>query len=298
LLKKPDIICIGSVLWDIIGRAPVDVAPGGDVPGRITRLPGGVALNIAMTVARFGLTPAVLTAIGRDSEGEELLQAASARGVDCSFVHRVSGQPTDRYMAIEGEKGLVAAIADAHTLEGAGADILAALTDGRLAGAAAPWTGLVAFDGNLTETLLEMIAQSPAFRAADVRIVPAAPGKATRLHKVLPMANATAYLNLEEAGLLCATRFATSTDAAAALLARGARRVLVTNGDAVTADGSAELGILSAQPRAVRVRRVTGAGDTFMGAHILAEHQGLDRPTALQRALDAAATYVSGEIGT
>ena len=62
----PDILCIGSVLWDIIGRSPRAMGVGSDVPGRITRLPGGVALNIAMTLARFGLRPAALTAVGRD----------------------------------------------------------------------------------------------------------------------------------------------------------------------------------------------------------------------------------------
>ena len=47
-----DIICIGSVLWDIIGRSPRDMISGNDVPGRIRRIPGGVAMNIAMTLAR------------------------------------------------------------------------------------------------------------------------------------------------------------------------------------------------------------------------------------------------------
>ncbi|HFQ15736.1 MAG TPA: kinase, partial [Rhodobacteraceae bacterium] len=57
---KVDILCIGSVLWDVIGRSPGRLAPGADVPGRISRLPGGVAMNIAMMLARFGLTPALL----------------------------------------------------------------------------------------------------------------------------------------------------------------------------------------------------------------------------------------------
>ena len=52
-----DILCIGSVLWDIIGRSPSAMRLGSDVPGRITRIPGGVAMNIAITLRRFGLTP-------------------------------------------------------------------------------------------------------------------------------------------------------------------------------------------------------------------------------------------------
>ena len=39
----------------------------------------------------------------------------------------------------------------------------------------------------------------------------------------------------------------------------------------------------------------TGAGDTFMAAHVAAELDGADRATALEAALRAAARYVSGE---
>jgi sugar/nucleoside kinase (ribokinase family) len=43
------------------------------------------------------------------------------------------------------------------------------------------------------------------------------------------------------------------------------------------------------------VTRVTGAGDTFMAAHVAAEAAGADPASALERALDAAAAYVSGD---
>lgn len=76
----PDIVCIGSVLWDSIGRAPSAMRLGSDVPGRITRLPGGVALNIAKTLRRFGLTPVLLSAVGRDGDGDDLIAACSRMG--------------------------------------------------------------------------------------------------------------------------------------------------------------------------------------------------------------------------
>ncbi|MCA3511211.1 MAG: kinase, partial [Rhodobacter sp.] len=69
-MSIPDILCIGSVLWDIIGRAQTAMRRGADVPGRIMRQPGGVALNIAMTLRRFGLRPALLSCVGQDDEGE------------------------------------------------------------------------------------------------------------------------------------------------------------------------------------------------------------------------------------
>ncbi len=294
----PDILVIGSVLWDIIGRTPVPMATGADVPGRITRLPGGVALNIAMTLARFGLRPAALTAIGRDAEGAELAAEVARLGVDLTHAYRSDDLPTDRYMAIEGGNGLIAAIADAHSLEAAGDKILRPLADGRLGSSDRPWAGLIALDGNLTLGLLSDIAASPLFGDADLRLAPASPGKAERLLPLLAHPKATLYVNLEEAGLLCQTRFVDAPAAAEALLARGARRVLVTDGGRTTADGKAGEGIIAAAPRPVLVTRVTGAGDTFMAAHIVAERRRVPRQEALARALEAAALYVSGDIGT
>lgn len=293
-MKQADILCIGSVLWDVIGRSSSHMHTGSDVPGRITRLPGGVAMNIAMTLGRFGMTPALLTAIGKDDEGVELLHACERMGMITDHVYLSEDLPTDRYMAVEGGNGLIAAIADAHSLEAAGDKILTPLGDGRLGSAATPYGGVIALDGNLTVSLLSVIAKSPLFSAADLRIAPASPGKAERLLPLLGHPGATIYLNLEEAGLVCHRDFDTSAAAAAALLDQGARRVLVTDGGRAATDGNAQ-GLISADPRDVLVTRVTGAGDTFMAAHIAAEATGADRATALQNALRAAADYVSGD---
>ncbi len=294
----PDILCIGSVLWDIIGRAPAAMRLGSDVPGRITRLPGGVAMNIAMTLARFGLRPALLTAIGRDAEGEELIAASARLGLDTAFAYRSDDLPTDRYMAVEGANGLIAAVADAHSLEAAGDKILRPLADGRLGSAAAPWSGPIALDGNLTEQLLSDIAASPFFAAADLRVAPASPGKAERLRPLLTHPRTTLYVNLEEANLLTKQPAATAALAAATLLQRGAARVLVTDGGRPAAEGTARRGVIEGIPPQVLVTRVTGAGDTFMAAHLVAERQGAAREAALQNALQAAAAYVSGDPGS
>ena len=218
-----DILCIGSVLWDVIGRCPQDMRQGSDMPGRITRLPGGVAMNIAMTLVRFGLTPSVLTAIGRDPEGDELMAACQRLGVATGLAYRSDDLPTDRYMAVEGANGLIAAIADAHSLEAAGDKILRPLTDGTLGSADAPYAGPVALDGNLTLSLLDDIARHPAFARADLRVAPASPGKAERLRPFLTASHGTLYVNLEEAGYLCQQEFTDSETAARTLIDRGRR---------------------------------------------------------------------------
>ncbi|MFC4215183.1 PfkB family carbohydrate kinase [Pseudophaeobacter arcticus] len=302
------VLCIGSVLWDIIGRCPTDMRRGSDMPGRITRLPGGVALNIAMTLARFGLKPDLLSAVGTDPEGEELIAACARLGCGTQHLYRCGDLPTDRYMAVEGGNGLIAAIADAHSLEAAGDKILRPLLDGTLGSPQAPYQGAIALDGNLTQALLAEIATDPAFAQAKLHVAPASPGKAERLRPFLTATRGTLYVNLEEAGLLCQASFTNSAEAAQALIAHGAARVLVTDGDASASDASASDAatgephtidgsqtVITKHPPQVTVARVTGAGDTFMAAHIAAEARGADRHLALETALQTAATYVSGD---
>jgi sugar/nucleoside kinase (ribokinase family) len=297
MTDTPDILCIGSVLWDVIGRSASHMRQGSDVPGRITRLPGGVALNIAMTLARFGLRPALLSSVGQDPEGHELAEACEKLGCDTRFLYRSEDLPTDRYMAVEGANGLIAAIADAHSLERAGSRILRPLSDGTLGTIEAPFTGCVALDGNLKETLLDEIVRDAAFAKADMRIAPASPGKAERLMPFLRAGRGVLYVNLEEAGLLCQESFNSAPQAAAKLVERGAARAVVTNGADAASDATAD-GLVAEPPPEVLVTRVTGAGDTFMAAHIVAELRGAARAEALSLALDAAAAYVSGDIAS
>lgn len=288
----PDILCIGSVLWDIIGHAGGAMVQGDDVPGRIERRPGGVVLNITVALAGLGMRPALLSAVGQDHDGDALLVHCAAVGINVDAVQRMSGLPTDRYMAIEANGDLIAAIADAATLEAAGAQILAPLLDGSLASASAPWRGLVALDGNLPSALLAELATGAMLASADLRIAPASPGKIARLRPFLGLDHATLYLNLAEARSLAGSDHATAPEAAAALVQSGSSRVLVTNGAAETAFATSK-GVIQARPPRVRVARVTGAGDALMAAHIAAEFLGADPKAALAQALDAAAAHIT-----
>ena len=98
------ILCIGAALWDIIGRTPAPMRVGSDVAGRITRIPGGVALNIAMALVRAGARPEVLAAVGQDPAGDALVAEMAARGVGVDHLYRAPDLPTDTYMAMEGRR--------------------------------------------------------------------------------------------------------------------------------------------------------------------------------------------------
>lgn len=289
MTKMPDVLCIGAMLWDVIGRAPRRMAPGADVPGRIRHLPGGVALNVAVALARWGMTPSVLSAVGRDSEGEALISEARRLGVLTEHLARDTGLPTDCYMAIEDSEGLIAAVADALSLELAGAAILAPLDS------LPRWTGPVVLDGNLTEELLAAIARDRRLSQADLRVVPASPGKAERLEPLIAARRGCFYLNRLEAEILAGRACPDAASAAEAVVARGAARVLVTDGPNPAAEAIAGGPTLTHQPPKVVVERVTGAGDCFLAAHLAAELKEMPRDAALRQAVRASAAHVSGK---
>lgn len=288
-----EILCIGSVLWDMIGRSEAPMMAGADRPGRISRRPGGVALNIAIALRKFGLSPILLSAVGRDAQGDELLERCRELGLETGYMYRAQDLPTDRYMAIEAAGDLMAAIADARTLEAVGDKILDPLKIGPLGTKASPYAGAVVLDGNLTETLLDHISESTLLGAADLRVAPASPGKAMRLKPFLLRGRATLYVNLEEASLLADQDFRTAIEAAEHLVELGALRVVVTHSEKSACDASSN-GSVSGDPPCVEPRQITGAGDMFMAAHIATELGGMDRTSSLTCALHSAAAHVSG----
>ena len=289
------LLCVGSVLWDTVGRSNVDMQTGMDVPGLIQRIPGGVAMNIAMALRQNKLPVTLLSALGDDAAGRELLLAATARGMDTQHVHISNRYSTDQYMAIEGTNGLIAAIADAHSLEALADHVIAPLKNGTLGSAQNPWAGVMICEGNLPKSTLAEISNAAPFSKADIRLAPASPGKAARLTPFRGHKHATAYVNLIEARILLEDDTIENAPKAARLLAdTGLYRAVVTDGPNACAIATAKE-IVSDTPPDVKVLRVTGAGDVFMAAHIAAEINGLTGKAALNAALERTAQYISTE---
>ena len=88
MIKKPDIVCIGSVLWDIIGRSTAKMNLAADRPGKIIRIPGGVALNLAMSLQKNGFNSLILSVIGRDHEGDQLIEQLKLRRIITDYIDK------------------------------------------------------------------------------------------------------------------------------------------------------------------------------------------------------------------
>lgn len=277
--------CIGAAHWDVLGTVPGAVRRGDDLPGRVRRVPGGVALNVARWLAAEGLAPSLLAAVGDDAAGAELLAAAAATGISCADVLKVPGQATGTYIAIEAATGLVAAVADTGVMTVAGVGVLSPLQWGDSVACAV-------LDGNLASEVLA--AAVAALEGAELCVVGASPAKAARLRSVLGHPRVTLYLNRAEAAALCGVRFRAAHTAARTLCGMGAVGALVSDGARAAAWADVD-GCITAMPPSVRVARVTGAGDRLLAAHLAARLRGLDAAAALDHALQRAAAHISSE---
>lgn len=293
--RHKKIVCIGSVLWDIIGTADITLLRASDVAGNIKSHPGGVAFNIARQLSSLGFNSIILTALGQDKEGEVLEKACQEIGLDTQYIYWLKDRSTDRYMAIEDAEGVVAAIADAFTLEAAGDRILRALKDGSLGSENIPFEDIVILDGNLSTPVLMEISESAALSACDLRLCPASPSKVKRLTPFLDHKNATFYCNFQEAEVLCNSNFIDTEAAVTGLLNLGVKRAIVTNGNGSVCDGWGTRKTVSCKPPKIAAKKVTGAGDTFMATHLAAELKEYSQKKALAIAVDAAASYVAGK---
>lgn len=274
--EEPHIVCFGAAHWDILAHC-TSGARGADVPGTIRSRLGGVALNAALGLAALGLGVSLASAVGEDAEGQTLLAEAAARGVRTEAVLVYPDAATGRYVAIERVDGdLVAAVADVAVLDALDPSHLPL---DRLAGATA-WL----IDANLPAPVIRALAHHPA--RPPLYANAASPAKATRLRPVLDQL-AGLYCNRLEAEAICAVGLNAARAAAEALVGRGARRAVVTDGPLAAADVGPH-GVTVLKPLPGPVRSVTGAGDALMAAHLAAVLRGARPDEALAAGLQAA----------
>jgi sugar/nucleoside kinase (ribokinase family) len=288
-----DAICVGSVLWDVIGRTNKPISRGGDVGGYISRIPGGVAFNIARNLVNLNLKPCLLGFLGNDNEGMQLFSNCQDLGITTDYIYRSDDFATDNYVAIEDSDGVVAAIADAHSLEKVGSKILKPLKNKQFHSHLKAGRLPLIIDGNLKPDLLIDLSLDPFFEKFDVKLVPASPGKAHRLAPFVTNKNITLYLNLIEAQILCGKEFSDTVNAAIAIISSGVGKVIITNGKNKVAMASETSGVLSVTPPKIKVNRLTGAGDAFLAAHVKAEMLNYDAAECLEFAVEQSARYIS-----
>ena len=289
---RPGAVCIGSVHWDWIGTTPDCISD--DAPGIIERRPGGVALNVATALNFFGVDTSIIGAVGADRDGEELIETLTQIGLGCELIVKIPDSPTDRYLAIENRRGLVAAVADTRTLEKAGKKVLDAYRSEFASGSLLEAAGIIVVDGNLPQSLLKELHRRQDASGSNTAIVCASSGKASRISIMAGLRNSTIYMNRREVCDLLGENLLDSRDAAEKLCRYGFKRAVVTDGAGAVAIAT-EFEMISCQPLEIDAVRVTGSGDVFVAAHISSELAGERADRALEKAVSVASSYVAGD---
>lgn len=94
-MKEPGtypVVCFGEVLWDIL--------PAGAVPG-------GAPMNVAYHLYKAGSNPALITRIGNDKEGKELLDIFKRHGLYTGYFQQDDVQATGKVYAQPNEQNEV-----------------------------------------------------------------------------------------------------------------------------------------------------------------------------------------------
>lgn len=247
----------------IIGEALVDDVP--DTAGRRKNVPGGSGLNTALALARLGLPVTLCASLSSDPSGRNLSSFLASEGVDLSFA-QISEKPCPRVVVTPGADGSPtydlrlagSALDDAPDTWSLPDDLLHlhATSFAATAGAQGQATlGAMqqarnrvstSFDPNIRKAILPDMAQTRAL--LDQRMACADLVKAS-----------AEDLDLVGAG----------TDLLAQWRNMGAKLIVVTQGalGATAFLGTQEIHVPSP---AVAICDTVGAGDTFMGAMLMA----------------------------
>lgn len=107
------VVVIGGSNIDIAGKPAGELIRANSNPGHVSFSSGGVARNVAEALARLGASPTLLTAVGDDAFGRQLLTGCEAAGVDVSRVQTSKRYPTSVYLSLLTREGdLDAAVSD------------------------------------------------------------------------------------------------------------------------------------------------------------------------------------------
>lgn len=278
------IVCIGGLVLDRKLRLGAEAVAETSNPASATTAAGGVARNVAENLTRLGAPSGLVSTIGADEAGRALVAGLRVAGVDVRGVREVEGATTAEYVAVlqpSGELVIAAAVME----------VLASVTHDDVA-AAWPEPGSWVFaETNLASSVLSGVVARARRTGVRLALDAVSVPKAARLPDDLNGV-AVLFCNRDEARALAGRGAVTAGDAAQALRARGAESVVVTLG----ADGALVVAGQDSQhvPGArIRVRDVTGAGDTLIAATLAALARGAALVDAVRAGVVAAAHSIS-----
>ncbi|PRX37467.1 fructokinase [Meinhardsimonia xiamenensis] len=283
------ILCCGEALIDMLPRK---TAAGEDA---FAPYPGGAVFNTAIALGRLGARVGFFSGLSRDLFGQRLMAALEEAGVDHSLA-AISDRPTTLAFVTLKDGHASYAFYDENTAgrmlgEGDLPELPASVTALFFGG-----ISLVAEPcGSAYEVLMLRAAKDGRLTMIDPNIRPGFITDETayraRLARLLAVAD---IVKLSDEDLRWLEGAGEVSDLAGAILARGPKLVLITEG-ASGARAFTRRGALHVPAEAVEVVDTVGAGDTF-NAGVLAglEREGMLSRQALADATDEALERIVG----
>lgn len=99
------VIVLGAAGIDLVGRFKGELRMETSNPAHIRTSFGGVARNVAENLARYGQPVILLSAVGTDTPGDQLLSQLRDSGVNVDAVQRIPGRATGAYLAVVNHRG-------------------------------------------------------------------------------------------------------------------------------------------------------------------------------------------------
>lgn len=294
------VVVIGGANLDIRAISAEPLIEGTSNPGRVKILPGGVARNIAENLARLGIDTALISAVGDDPAGHQILAQTVAAGVDITGVSNVPS-PTGIYSAILDQDGDLAVAVNAMAIIEALTPEQVLMHRGKLQAA-----DLIIADCNLATATLKRLASFAAERGKRLVVDPVSVPKCTKLDGMLEIAPLFAVApNRAQAEKL--TGYSCTTPrmgerAAQVLHERGVGLVVLhLDRDGVlvseTSDGQTKSVVIPSQAKRARERDVTGGGDAAIAGLVFGLLRGQPAGPAARIGQIAAASVLESTDG-
>jgi len=195
--REGPVVVIGSSGIDIISRASEALQTGTSNPCEFRMSPGGVARNIADNLARLGTDVHLITAVGDDTQGREVLQHTMDAGVNIDYSRIVPDHATGSYLAILDKEGnLALGMHDMRVVEDITTPHLHACRD------LFERASMVAVDANLPQKSLRTVMSLARKYNVPLAADPTSVGQAPKLTRHLDRL-ALLTLNAAEANALC-----------------------------------------------------------------------------------------------
>jgi pseudouridine kinase len=289
------VIVIGGANMDLKCRIAGPEIMATSNPGAMTVMPGGVARNVAETLARLGVPTALIAAIGRDALGDRLLAETRAAGVDMKAVLR-GRFVTGSYSAVLTRQGeLLIGVADMAAMQRLTPAALWRLRK-RLSRAR-----LIAADCNLPMPALAWLVKLAAAAGVPIALETVSVPKVKRLRGILQRRAPIFALFSNRAEIAAITGKDANSRQGLASAARwlhdhGVQHVAINLGirGMYVSAAQGKRGAVVASRRA-KILDVTGAGDGAVAGTLFGLLRGFDLPRAADCGQAAAALTVASE---